>query len=104
MSRLGEKLKTKTPELLLKRPHVTEKVAGLSSDPHRLVYVFEVAREANKVAIKKAIIALYKVAPRRVNIVNVPSKKIFLRGKIGARPGYKKAIVYLKKGDKIELT
>jgi large subunit ribosomal protein L23 len=93
MSRLGKKLTN--PELLLKRPHVTEKAAA--------VYVFEVARAANKTVIKKAIVALYKVVPRRVNIVNVPAKKISLRGKIGVRPGYKKAVVYLKKGDKIEL-
>jgi len=40
--------------------------------------------------------------PIKVRIVNLPSKKTLARGKVGRKPGVKKAYVYLKKGEKIE--
>jgi ribosomal protein L23 len=45
---------------------------------------------------------LYKVTPVKVNIINLPAKIVFTRGKSGRKAGVKKAVVYLKKGDKIE--
>jgi ribosomal protein L23 len=45
---------------------------------------------------------IYKVTPVRVNIVNLPAKIVFARGKTGRKSAIKKAIVTLKKGDKIE--
>jgi len=84
---------------IIKNPRVTEKASFLAEQN---VYTFDVSKNANKTEIKKAIFALYKVKPVKVNILAVPAKKIFVRGKVGVKPGGKKALVYLKKGDKIE--
>jgi ribosomal protein L23 len=58
--------------------------------------------QADKKNIAKAITELYKVTPVKVNITKLPAKIIFTRGKAGRKSAVKKAIVYLKKGDKIE--
>ena len=82
------------------RPHVTEKAAVLAE---KGTYVFEVSRDTNKIEIKKAIATLYGVTPVRVNIINLPRTRVFLRGKDGVKSGVRKALVTLAKGDKIEL-
>jgi len=87
-------------ELIIKKPRITEK-SGLQAESAN-VYAFEVTEKANKKNIAKAIKELYKVTPVKVNITNLPAKIIFARGKSGRRAGIKKALVYLKKGDKIE--
>ncbi len=85
---------------VLKTPHITEKATDLVEKNQ---YVFKVWPRANKVEIKKAIRDLYGVDVTNVNIINVPSKKRRL-GKIsGWRDGYKKAIVRIKEGQKIEV-
>jgi large subunit ribosomal protein L23 len=66
------------------------------------IYTFDVAESANKTEIKKAVLLLYKVQPTKVNILQVPRKNIFVKGKKGVKSGGKKALVYLKAGDKIE--
>jgi large subunit ribosomal protein L23 len=66
------------------------------------VYVFDVAESANKTEVKKAVEKIYKVTPKRVNILSVPKKETFVRGKAGMKGGGRKAVVYLKEGDKIE--
>jgi large subunit ribosomal protein L23 len=86
-------------DLIIKKPRITEK-SGLQSEAG--VYTFEVTTLANKKNIAKAIKELYKVTPEKVNIINLPAKKIFAKGKKGSKAGVKKAVVYLKKGDKIE--
>ncbi len=65
-------------------------------------YIFDITASASKNEVRKAIFALYKVHPARVNILKVPDKKVKMRGKIGIKHGGKKAVVYLKEGDKIE--
>jgi large subunit ribosomal protein L23 len=67
------------------------------------VYGFRVRPDATKPMIKRAIEELYRVKVKKIGIVKMPSKKIFSRGRWGKKPGYKKALVYLKKGEKIEL-
>jgi ribosomal protein L23 len=49
--------------------------------------------------------AIYKVTPRQVRVARVPSKAVFTRGtnRWGKTSSGKKAFVYLKEGDKIEL-
>ena len=84
---------------IIKKPRITEKAAH---NAEANVYTFEVAQSANKTEIKKAILELYKVKPVKVNILQIPRKEIFSRGKAGVKSGGKKALVYLKKGDKIE--
>lgn len=81
------------------RPHITEKSGVLSE---KNVYTFQVAKTANKDTIAKAVKSLYKVTPVKIGIVNIPSKKVFVRGKRGVVSGMKKAIVTLKAGDKID--
>lgn len=67
------------------------------------MYVFEVERRANKTLVKNAVKDLYKVDPIKVNIINSPSKNVTSRGIKGVKSGKKKALVYLKKGDTIEI-
>ena len=83
------------------RPRITEK-AAIGADKSN-VYVFEVTKEANKRSIAASVRTAYKVIPTKVNIVTIPAKKVFVRGKRGVKSGSKKAYVYLKKGDKIEI-
>lgn len=104
MSKLGHQLATK---IILTRPHLTEKSAALATpgpgqEKRGPVYTFQVAADATRVAIKAAALALYKVKPIKVNMMQAPGKKIFQRGRVGRRPGFKKALVYLKVGDKID--
>jgi large subunit ribosomal protein L23 len=87
-------------ELIIKKPRITEK-SGIQAEALG-VYTFEVTDSANKKNIAKAVKELYKVTPVKINITNLPAKKVFSRGKVGRKSGVKKAVVYLKKGDKIE--
>ena len=85
---------------IIRRPRITEKAAALAEVGG--VYAFEVDKRANKTQIKEAINDLYKVQPIKIAIVTVPSKTIRIRRKKGVKSGFKKAYVYLKKGDKID--
>lgn len=87
--------------LVLVEPHVTEKATDLEKEDK---YVFKVFKTANKIEVKKAVESLYKVKVENVKIVNVPRKKRRVRrAREGWRKGYKKAIVKLVKGQKIEV-
>ncbi len=85
---------------IIKNPRITEK-ASVAMEKNS--YIFNVSEDANKTEIKKAIFALYKVHPTKVNVLPIPKKEIFSRGKKGVRGGGRKAVVYLKAGDKIEI-
>jgi len=85
---------------ILKEPHVSEKATILNEQDK---YVFKVYSGTNKTETKKAIESLYRVRVKDVNIVNVPRKRKMFRGKEGFKSGYKKAIVTLEKGQKIEI-
>lgn len=84
---------------ILIKPRVTEK-ASLKSEFS--VYTFEIDASASKTLVKKAFEARYKVTPVKVSTVTIHPKKVFVRGKVGSKSGYKKAYVYLKKGTKLE--
>lgn len=84
----------------LKRPHITEKATDLSAENK---YVFKVFKDANKIEVKKVIENLYKTEVLSVNIINVPSKKRRAGRKFGVKSGYKKAIITLPKGKKIDI-
>lgn len=86
-------------DTVLKHPHITEKAAIIAE---KGVYTFEVHKDANKIEIAKAVEEIYEVKPVRVAIINLPAKRVMSRGRRGVKPGKKKALVYLKKGDKIE--
>lgn len=81
-------------------PHITEKS---TTSGEKGIYIFKIRPNANKPMIKQAIKESYGVVPERVNIVHSPSKTRFVRGIYGTKKGFKKAMVYLKKGDKIEI-
>ena len=85
--------------IIIKNPRVTEK-ASFAAEQN--VYTFDISSSANKTEIKKAIFTLYKIHPIKVNVLSVPKKKTFSKGKTGSKGGGRKAFVYLKKGDKIE--
>ena len=84
----------------LKSPHVAEKSTDLLGKNQ---YVFKVWPRANKVEIKKAVESIFKVDVVRVMIVNLPKKKRRLGKTQGFTKGYKKAIVRIKEGQKIEI-
>jgi large subunit ribosomal protein L23 len=85
---------------IIKNPRITEKASILAEQN---VYSFDVLPSANKTEVKKAVYDLYKVRPTKVNILAVSKKQVSLRGQTGVKGGGKKALVFLKKGDKIEL-
>ncbi|MDR1585082.1 MAG: 50S ribosomal protein L23 [Prevotellaceae bacterium] len=86
------------------KPIVTEKMTKLGETLNR--YGFKVQKDANKIEVKQAVEALYNVTVTDVNTFIVPakSKSRFTKGGVisGKTPAYKKAIVTLKKGDKID--
>lgn len=85
---------------VLKSPHIAEKATNLVSKNQ---YVFKVWENANKIETKKAIEDIYGVDVINVKIVNIPSKKRRLGRTAGFKKGYKKAIVRIKEGQKIEV-
>jgi len=85
---------------ILKAPHVTEKATDLGKINQ---YVFKVWERANKTEIKKAIEDLYKVKVIDVKIINVPAKRRRSGRISGWKKGYKKVIVRIKEGQKIEV-
>ncbi len=84
---------------ILIKPRITEK-ATLKSESS--VYVFEISPRATKSQVEKAFVEKYKLNPIKISTVTIPPKNVFVRGKRGVKSGYKKAYIYLKKGDKIE--
>ena len=85
---------------ILKHPHISEKSTKLFDENK---YTFRVFSWANKIEIKKAISDLYGVKVKSVKIINIKPKSRILKGLEGKKRGYKKAIVVLEKGEKIEI-
>ncbi len=92
----------KHPGHILLSPRITEKGAYLAEQG---AYVFNVSVDASKEAVATAVREVYKVSPRKVTLARVPAKRVQTRGtnRMGKTAGGKKAYVFLKKGDKIEL-
>ena len=87
---------------VLKAPRITEKAAIVTE---KGAYVFDVMPGATKGDIKKAVQAVYKVIPVRVNVLNIRKRKVASRTRNvrGSVAGGRKAYVYLKKGETIEV-
>ncbi len=83
-------------------PRVTEKAIGQND---KGVYTFVVRSNATKYQVRDAVKSLYNVTPVKVNIVNKKPAKRFVgsRGRAKHVKGMKKAYVYLKKGETINL-
>jgi len=85
----------------IRQPIITEKATILSEYNKT---VFKVHSGANKRSIKKNIEKIFKVTVVKVNIINQKRKKKIKQGKLSIKPGYKKAIITLKKGQSIDLS
>ena len=81
-------------------PVITEKATSLSEFNKM---VFRVHKGASKNSIKKSIEKIFKVNVIKINTINLKGKTKLVKGKKTSRPGYKKAIVTLKKGQSIDL-
>ena len=81
-------------------PVITEKATTLSEFNKM---VFRVHKGASKHSIKKSIEKIFKVNVIKINTINLKGKTKLVKGKKSSRPGYKKAIVTLKKGQSIDL-
>jgi large subunit ribosomal protein L23 len=106
----------KNPYDVIKSRYITEKAQVLGnlykSESNVCVkrcdtpkYVFLVDRKANKVEIARAVEEIYaesKIKVVAVNTINCKAKKKTVRGKVGYKSAYKKAIVTLKAGDLID--
>ena len=78
----------------------TEK--GIMLEPGRK-YLFQVAKNATKVQVRQAVEEIYKVKVQDVNTSTVPGKKKRVRQELGKTTPWKKAVVTLREGQKIEV-
>lgn len=79
---------------------VTEKAERLRAEQSR--YTFKVARTANKIEVRDAVERLFKVHVRDVRVMNYMGKMRRMGRFSGRRPDWKKAVVTLKQGERIE--
>lgn len=86
---------------IIKRPLITEKATLLREIQNAVA--FEVDRRANKKQIQDAVEKLFKVKVVDVRTINIPGKPKRRGLVVGRRPGWKKAIVTLRQGDRIEI-
>jgi len=84
---------------IIQKPLLTEKSTRLREQNK---YVFVVDRQSNKIEIKKAVETMFRVNVVKVNTANMPGKTKRLGLHMGKRSDWKKAYVWLKKGEKIE--
>ena len=85
---------------LLSHPHVSEKAARLAAQN---TYVFDVALNAEKIAIKKAVEGLYHVKVIAVRTIRGSGKPVHRGRRASARSDWKKALVTLAPGQKMDL-
>ncbi|TSC56331.1 MAG: large subunit ribosomal protein L23 [Parcubacteria group bacterium Greene0714_21] len=94
-----EKKLVKDPSGVILRPHVSEKA---SQSQENNEYVFEVLSSATKLIVRDAVKRTYGVDASKVRIINVKPRKVRLGRFQGTKPGFKKAIIKLKIGQKID--
>jgi large subunit ribosomal protein L23 len=90
----------KEAQKIIRRPMITEKSTRQKEEGRQ--YVFEVDRDANKIEIQIAIERLFKVKVLQVRTSNVLGKMKRLGRRYGKRADWKKAVVTLKEGDRID--
>ena len=91
---------SKTAWRVLKEPHVTEKATDLTRFNQ---YSFKVLNNPSKMEIRKSVEEVYNVHVDKVRKISIKGKKTRRGRHMGWRSGYKKAIVTLRKGEKIEV-
>ena len=85
---------------VIRRPIITEKSTVQKEDSNQVT--FEVDRRANRIEIRNAVQKLFNVKVVSVNIMNFNGKKKRVGRAMGKKSDWKKAVVTLKPGDKIE--
>ena len=88
------------PSDVIKRPLITEQATSMKATSNAVL--FAVDRRANKNEVREAVEKMFKVKVDDVRTMNVAGKTKRRGRTIGLRPGWKKAVVVLKAGDKIE--
>jgi large subunit ribosomal protein L23 len=86
---------------IVRRPVITEK-ATMASEHNQVT--FRVPLDANKFEVKAAVEGLFNVSVTAVNTIRVAGKLKRFRGRLGRRSDYKKAIVTLREGQRIDIT
>lgn len=87
-------------KFLIKNPIVSERATQMSALGK---YVFLVDQKATKPEVKKAVEGIYKVNVEKVHVINSKPKPRQMGRYIGVKPGYRKAIVTLKEGQKLDI-
>lgn len=85
---------------IVRRALITEK-STVAKDENK--YVFEVDRRANKIEVAKAVEKLFKVKVINVHVMNVTGKKKRVGRILGEKRSWKKAVVTLAPGSRIEI-
>ncbi|OGY52465.1 MAG: 50S ribosomal protein L23 [Candidatus Buchananbacteria bacterium RIFCSPLOWO2_01_FULL_56_15] len=85
---------------VLLKPLVTEKAADLGTHNQ---YVFMIDPRMNKIEVKKAVRTIYGINPLAVRIITMQGKAVRYGRRYGVTKSWKKAMVTLKAGDKIEV-
>jgi len=88
------------PSEVLIRPVISEKSYEQIAQNQ---YTFKVHKDAHRTQIRQAVEQLFEVKVERVNIVKVQAKPKRRGRSLGTKPGWKKAVVQLRKGDSIEI-
>jgi len=91
---------SKNPYEILRRPLITEKSTTEKETSNKLV--FEVALRANKIEIKQAVEQMFKVSVLDVTTMTMKGKKKRVGRFITRRPDWKKAMVTIKPGQRVE--
>jgi large subunit ribosomal protein L23 len=89
------------PYSIIRTPLLTEKCHDLKEKHNQVA--FRVHRDANRVQVKEAVEKIFKVKVRRVNVMNVRGKTKRLGRHSGKRADWKKAVVTLMPGEKIDI-
>jgi large subunit ribosomal protein L23 len=90
----------KGPQDVIRAPLISEKGSLLAE--HTQQVLFKVRPEANKIEVKRAVEALFKVKVVKVRMARYLGKVRRVGRNLGRRPGWKKAYVTLREGDKID--
>ncbi len=91
----------KNPRQIIRRPLITERAAQLQEESNK--HLFEVRGDANKIEIKRAVEEIFQVEVVKVNTTSVHGKMKRLGRFQGRRANWKKAIVTLAQGQRIDI-